>query len=102
MNGKRPFDTHIIYMKTNTFLSSIFANIFAELVTGVVISLISTIKSITLYRTVCLIEWLTSLQKDLLEYIEMYQKMILKIRVILLTRKYFIITFMIHYVVEII
>lgn len=78
MNGKRPFDTHIIYMKTNTFLSSIFANIFAELVIGVVISLISTIKSITLYRTVCLIEWLTSLQKDLLEYIEMYQKMILK------------------------
>lgn len=65
-------------MKTNTFLSSIFANIFAGLVTGVVISLISMIKSITLYRTVCLIEWLTSLQKDLLEYIEMYQKMILK------------------------
>ena len=68
----------IIYMETNTFLSSIFANIFAGLVTGVVISLISTIKSITLYRTVCLIEWLTSLHKDLLEYIEMYQKMIFK------------------------
>lgn len=68
----------VIYMETNPFLSSIFANIFAGLVTGVVISLISTIKSITLYRTVCLMEWLSSLQKDLLEYIEMYKKMIFK------------------------
>lgn len=51
---------------------------FAGLVTGVAISLISTIKSITLYRTECLIEWLDSLHKDILEYIGMYHKMVFR------------------------
>lgn len=64
-------------MKSNPFLSSVFANIFAGLVTGIVISLISTIKSMTLYRTECLIEWLDSLHKDILEYIGMYQNMVI-------------------------
>ncbi len=53
----------IACMKSNPFLSSVFANIFVGLVTGIVISLISTIKSMTLYRTECLIE---SLHKDIL------------------------------------
>lgn len=65
-------------MESNVFLSSVFANIFAGLVTGVVISLISTIKSITLYRTECLIEWLDSLHKDILEYIGMHRKMVFR------------------------
>ncbi len=55
-----------------------FANIFAGLVTGIVISLISTIKSMTLYRTECLIDWLNSLHKDILEYTGMYRKMIFR------------------------
>ena len=68
----------VMLMKSNPFLSSIFANIFAGLVTGIVLSLISTIKSITLYQTTCLVEWLSSLHEDILNYIEMYQKMIFK------------------------
>ncbi len=68
----------VIFMKSKPFLSSISANIFAGLVTGLVLGLISTIKSITLYRTTCLIEWLDSLHEDILNYIDMYQKMISK------------------------
>lgn len=64
----------IACMKSNPFLSSVFTNIFAGLVTGIVISLIFTIKSMTLYRTECLIDWLDSLHKDILEYIGMHQK----------------------------
>lgn len=66
----------VLYMKSNPFISSVFANIFAGLVTGIVISLISAIKSMTLYRTECLIEWLDSLHRDILEYIGMYRKMV--------------------------
>lgn len=40
----------VLYMKSNPFISSVFANISAGLVTGIVISLISAIKSMTLYR----------------------------------------------------
>lgn len=65
-------------MECNPFLSSMFANIFAGLITGIVISLISAIKSMTLYRTECLIGWLDSLHKDILEYIHMYQKMVFR------------------------
>ena len=68
----------VICMENNPFLSSVFENIFAGLVTGIVISLISTIKSITLYRTECLIEFLDSLHKDILEYIGMYKKMVFR------------------------
>lgn len=68
----------VMCIESNPFLSSVLANIFAGLVTGVVISLISAIKSVTLYRTECLIQWLDSLHKDILEYIKMYQKMVFK------------------------
>ena len=68
----------VAYIESNPFRSSILANIFAGLVTGIVISLISTIKSMTLYRTECLIEWLDSLHKDILEYIGMYRKMVFR------------------------
>ena len=68
----------VMCIENKPFLSSMFANIFAGLVTGVVISLISAIKSVTLYRTECLIKWLDSLHKDIMEYIGMYQKMVFK------------------------
>lgn len=63
-------------IKRNPYVSSVFANIFAGLITGVVISLISTIKSASLYRTECLIAWLEALHKDILDYKEMYKKII--------------------------
>lgn len=61
----------------NTYFNHVLKKIiFAGLVTGIVISLISAIKSMTLYRTEYLIEWLDSLHRDILEYIGMYRKMV--------------------------
>ena len=41
--------------KNNDYISSLLANIFSGIVTGLVINLILTIKSISLYQTACLI-----------------------------------------------
>lgn len=41
--------------KNNDYISSLLANIFSGIVTGLVINLILTIKSISLYQTECLI-----------------------------------------------
>lgn len=64
----------ITYKDKNGFLSSIYANIFAGLLTGVVICLISTIKAVSLYRTEQIINWLEALHKDCLQFMEMYRK----------------------------
>lgn len=67
----------VFYKDTDTFTSSICANIFTGLLTGVTVCLITTIKSISLYRTECIIEWLNDLNKECLKFIEMYRKIIL-------------------------
>lgn len=67
----------VAYKEENKFLSSIFANIFAGLLTGVIICLITTIKSISLYRAECKIIWLEDLHKECLEFISMHRKMTL-------------------------
>ncbi len=56
------------------YLSSIFANIFAGLLTGVTICLISTLKSVSLYRTERLIAWLNDLDNGCLKFIDMLRK----------------------------
>lgn len=71
------FGLSFIYRETNSFLSSIFANIFAGLLTGVIICLITTIKSISLYRTECKIKWLEDLNKVCFNFISMYNDMLL-------------------------
>lgn len=68
----------IICLQSNPFMASIFSNIFAGLVTGIVLNLVTTIKAITSYRMGCLIEWLEKLHEKILEYIEMRNKMIFK------------------------
>lgn len=62
--------------KNNDYISSLLTNIFSGIVTGLVINLILTIKSISLYQTECLINWLESLHKDILHYIQTYKKLI--------------------------
>lgn len=71
------FGLSFVYRETNSFLSSIFANIFAGLLTGVIICLITTIKSISLYRTECKIKWLEDLHKACFNFNSMYNDMLL-------------------------
>ena len=52
------------YHGKDEYLSSIFANIFAGLVTGIVLSLFSTVKAFSLYKTEALIDWLNNLHND--------------------------------------
>lgn len=66
----------VYYKDTQSFTSSICSNVFAGLLTGVIICLISTIKSVSLYRTECLIEWLEDLHNDCLIFNKMYRKII--------------------------
>lgn len=61
----------VAYRERNEFLSAIYANIFAGLLTGVIICLISTVKSVSLYRTEQIITWLETLQKECFKFLEM-------------------------------
>lgn len=54
----------IYYKDVNPFVSSIYANIFAGLLTGVVLSLMSSIKAISLYRTESQIKWLDKIHNE--------------------------------------
>lgn len=67
----------VLLKDNNPFISSIFSNIFAGLITGLVISLLSAIKTMSLYKTECLIKWLYCLHEDILEYMEMHRKLML-------------------------
>lgn len=71
------FFLSVFYKDSNPFLSSLFANIYAGLITGLVISLISAIKAMSLYKTECLIRWLNCLHEDILKYMEMHRKLML-------------------------
>lgn len=66
----------IVFKNADSFLSSLFANIFSGLITGVIICLISTIKSVSLYRTKCLITWLNELHCECLKFINMHNKIL--------------------------
>ena len=65
-----------ITTKTEPFLSSILANIFAGLVTGVVVSLIAAIKTMSIYRTENIIVWLENLNKSYLEFNKKQRKLL--------------------------
>lgn len=67
----------VLFKDSTPFLSSVFANIFAGLITGLVISLLSAIKTTSLYKTECLIKWLNCLHEDILKYMEMHRKLML-------------------------
>lgn len=56
--------------------SSLFANIFAGLLTGVVLSIFSSVKTISLYRTEKIIEWLNSVHSNYLEWNTMSRKIL--------------------------
>lgn len=66
----------IHYMNKYQFLSSLYANIFAGLLTGVIICLVSTIKTMALYKTESHIKWLSNLHEDCLEFMSMSRKLI--------------------------
>ena len=70
------FILSVVYKGKNPFVSSLFANIFAGLLTGVIICLIATIKSVSLYRTEWLIEWLDGLHNDCLNFYKMHRKIL--------------------------
>lgn len=53
-----------------------FANIFAGLVTGIVLSLFSTVKAFSLYKTEALIDWLNNLHNDYMNYNKMSRKIL--------------------------
>lgn len=58
------------------YLSSTFSSIFVGLLTGVTICLISTVKSISLYRTECLIAWLDNLHNNCIKFADMFRTII--------------------------
>lgn len=60
----------------DSYLSSTFSSIFVGLLTGVTICLISTIKSVSLYRTECLIAWLNDLHSNCLKFIDMHREVL--------------------------
>ncbi len=64
-----------IYYKDSNFLSSICANIFAGLITGLVISLISLVKGMSLYITQNKIKWLKMIHNQSLEFLSESKKM---------------------------
>ena len=67
--------SHNCYI-SNPFLSSIFSNIFAGLVTGIAVCLISGIKQINTYRIEGKIAWLNSIHDDFLKFNNHYREML--------------------------
>ena len=50
------------------FVSSVLSNVFAGLVTGIVLCIISSIKAVSLYRTERILSWLNDLHSDFLKF----------------------------------
>lgn len=67
------------YRNEATFLSSVFSNIFAGLITGIAVCLISGIKNITTYSFEGKIRWLNSVHSDCLEFNKHYQEVLQKV-----------------------
>ena len=61
---------------TNPYVSSMSANVFAGLITGVVICLISAVKTIQIYKIESIVQWLITLHEQLMEYRKNYGKMV--------------------------
>lgn len=59
----------------NPFLSSVLSNVFAGLVTGIAICLISGIKNTFNYYTECKIAFLKELHSECLKFINMYREL---------------------------
>lgn len=68
--------SNILYA-SDPYMSSIFSNIFAGLVTGIAICLISGIKQINAYKLEGTITWLRNIHKDCLKFLTHYRKTLL-------------------------
>lgn len=68
----------ILTIESSPYLSSLIANIFAGLITGLIIYLLSAIKSITVFKIECQIKFLKGITLKCNEYFQMYSKMRLK------------------------
>lgn len=74
--------TLLISMKlqlTAPYVSSVLSNIFAGLITGVVLCLVSSVKTVSLYRTERIIDWLDSVNKDYLDFNKNYRNLIFNV-----------------------
>lgn len=58
------------------FVSSVLSNVFAGLVTGIVVCIISSIKAVSLYRTERILSWLNDLHSDFLKFNELHHKLL--------------------------
>lgn len=58
------------------FASSVLSNVFAGLVTGIVLCIISSIKAVSLYRTERILSWLNDLHSDFLKFNELHYKLL--------------------------
>ena len=67
------------YRNEAAFLSSVFSNIFAGLITGIAVCLISGIKNITTYRLEGKIWWLNSVHSDCLKFNKHYREVLQKV-----------------------
>lgn len=71
--------TLIISIKLQTtasYASSVLSNIFAGLITGVVLCLVSSVKTVSLYRTERIINWLDSINSDYLKFKHSYENLL--------------------------
>ena len=67
------------YRNEAAFLSSVFSNIFAGLITGIAVCLISGIKNITTYSLEGKIRWLNSVHSDCLKFNQHYREVLQKV-----------------------
>ena len=58
------------------FVSSVLSNVFAGLVTGIVLCVISSIKVVSLYRTERILSWLNDIHNDFLEFNKLHHKLL--------------------------
>lgn len=66
-----------IHLQTEEpFASSLLSNVFAGLVTGIVLCIISSIKAVSLYRTERILSWLNELHYDFLKFNELHHKLL--------------------------
>lgn len=65
------------YLQTKEpFVSSVLSNVFAGLVTGIVLCVISSIKAVSLYRTERILSWLNDIHNDFLEFNKLHHKLL--------------------------
>lgn len=65
----------LFYNTRNDFLSSLFLSLFTGFFTGVVICLLSTVKSIWLYKTESIIKWIENTNLEYLEFKKKYHEL---------------------------